>query len=87
MKRNTEPKICTEQVKQQTPKLASESWISIRYDDFWETVYSKDMVNKDLGIFHGSNLFFTSREVRDDWDSCVIQCQFVYEDHNGREPI
>ena len=59
----TEPKICTEQVEQCTPELAGKSWISVRYDYLRETVESENVVNEDLGIFHGGNLLFTSNEV------------------------
>ena len=38
MKHSTEPKICTEQVKQCRPEIAGESWISVRYNYFKETV-------------------------------------------------
>ena len=32
----------------------------VRYNNLRETVELKDIVNEDLGIFHGINLFFTS---------------------------
>ena len=63
MKCSTEPKIRTEQVKQCTPELACESWISVRYNYFRETVELEDIVNEDLGIFYGYDLLFASGEV------------------------
>ena len=63
MKRSTEPKICTEQVEQCTPELAGQSWISVRYDYLRETMQSENVVNEDLGIFHGCDLLFISSEM------------------------
>ena len=41
---------------------------------------SKDVVNEDLGIIHGYDLYFTSNEVHH-------FCQLVYKDHNGYELV
>ena len=62
------------------PKLASKAWIPIRDDNFREAVYSEDIFNEDLSIFHGGDLLFASSEVHHFG-------QFVNEDHNGRESI
>ena len=57
MKHSVERKIRIEQGEQSTPKLVSKSWISIRDDNLRDTVYSKDIVNEDLRIFHGYHFF------------------------------
>ena len=57
MKRSTELEICTDQVEQCAPKLVGTMWILIRYYHLWEIVQSQDIVNKNLGIFHGCDSF------------------------------
>ena len=80
MKCSIEQEIRSEQVEHSMPELANKTWIPVRYDDLWETVYPKDIVDEDLGIFDGCDLFVISNEMHH-------FCQFVHEDHNGRKPI
>ena len=69
-----------EQVKKHLPELPSEPFISVRYYNVWETVYLDNLVNKDLNIFHGHNLFLTSSEIR-------YLSEFVKKHHNDYESV
>ena len=63
MKCSIELKISTKQVEEGMLELANKLRISVRYYHLGATVQSKDVVNEDLGIFHGCDLFFASSEV------------------------
>ena len=56
MKCSTELEIGTKQVEEAGPKLASKAWIPIKCYHFGWTMQSKDIVNKEFGIFNGCHL-------------------------------